>query len=127
MTGQSLATILPKLIDLPRYGAILVSLGQNLLTVGGWKLPVLVVLLAAALLLRRKFGAQEKLAYWVCCGLALLTLVGYCGVYVITPHPLAWHLKYSMDRLVLQVFPMLLTVLLLGMRTPREWGSDRDV
>ena len=124
MAGQSLATILPKLVDLPRYGTILGSLGQNLLTVGGWKLPILIVLLLGALLLRHQLPPQEKTVYWVFCGLVLLTLAGFCAVYVITPHPLEWHLKYSMDRLMLQIFPMLLCLLLLGMRTPREWGRE---
>jgi hypothetical protein len=35
----------------------------------------------------------------------LLIFLGYLVIYVITPYDLNWHLSTSLDRLILQIFP----------------------
>jgi len=124
IASQSMAALASKLFDLTRYRSILISFSLNLLSVGGWKLPILLIFTVIVLILRRQFSPHEKEAYRVFCYLVLITTMSYCGIYLITPHPLEWHLHYSFERLVLQVFPMILCLPLLGMRTPREWGSE---
>ena len=38
--------------------------------------------------------------------------LGYYAIYLITPYDLAWHLSYSAERIVLQIFPLLLFLVL---------------
>jgi hypothetical protein len=42
-----------------------------------------------------------------------LLCVGYLMVYVTTPYELEWHLRTSMDRLLLQMWPALVLVVML--------------
>ncbi|HLI49981.1 MAG TPA: hypothetical protein VKV18_15025 [Chthonomonas sp.] len=50
--------------------------------------------------------AQEMARFFAL--VALLLLAFDSGVYLITPHNLHWHIATSMDRLLLQVAPLLL-------------------
>jgi MFS family permease len=42
-----------------------------------------------------------------------LMLAGYIGVYLTTPHDLDWHLATSLDRLLVQVWPMAVVAVFL--------------
>ena len=50
----------------------------------------------------------------------LLLFGGYVAVYVATPYPLAWHLFTSVDRILLQLWPMFVVVFFLVVATPEE-------
>jgi hypothetical protein len=41
----------------------------------------------------------------------VIQLFGYFAAYIITPHDLEWHLAFSLDRILLHLYPMLLFVL----------------
>ena len=81
------------------------------------------------------FGFVLALAFWAACarrgtlptpGVALgaltlfLLFMGYVAVYVVTPYPLAWHLATSIDRVLLQMWPMFVFVYFLIVATPEE-------
>lgn len=40
--------------------------------------------------------------------MVVLQLGGYYLIYLITPHPVAWQLEFSLDRLLLHVYPVML-------------------
>ena len=42
----------------------------------------------------------------------VVQLLGYYGAFLITPYDLTWHLSDSTERLVLQIFPLLLFLIL---------------
>ena len=42
----------------------------------------------------------------------VVQLLGYYAAFLITPYDLTWHLSYSTERLVLQIFPLLLFLIL---------------
>ena len=54
----------------------------------------------------------------------LLILAGYFMIYVITPVPLQWHLKTSINRLFIQLWPMFLFWFFMTVRTPAEYLSE---
>jgi hypothetical protein len=63
-----------------------------------------------------------------------LTLCGYAAIYVITPYDLRWHLRFSLNRLFLQLWPSVLFLFFLVVRTPEEYlagkttsASDRTI
>ncbi len=127
LQGQTPAILLGKVLDGSRYVLIAQTFAQYLLALGGWKLPILAVLLLYAVLLRRQLSAAEKSGLWMLLCAAGLTLLGYAGVYLITPHPLAWHMQYSLDRLVFHVFPTLLFCALVWAASPQEiWETLRS-
>ncbi len=64
-------------------------------------------LLAAGLLLALLRGSQD-LRHWYLLSAFAAALIAYLGFYLITPHPVAWHVEKSLDRLLLQLFPLLL-------------------
>ena len=81
------------------------------------------------------FGFVLTLAFWAACarcgtartrGVALgaltffLLFMGYVAVSVVTPYPLAWHLATSIDRVLLQMWPMFVFVYFLIVATPDE-------
>jgi len=57
-----------------------------------------------------------------------LTLCGYFAVYVITPNELYWHLRFSLNRLFLQLWPavIFLFFLSLGHQTSIESQSESN-
>ena len=43
-------------------------------------------------------------------------LAGYFCVFLITPYPLKWQLESSLSRLIVQLWPLLLTAVFAGLR-----------
>jgi hypothetical protein len=52
--------------------------------------------------------------------LPLWQFVVYIVIYLITPQDLEWQLNYSMERLLLHIFPMALLVFFMLVRAPEE-------
>jgi len=46
----------------------------------------------------------------------LITLAGYFLIYVITPYDLYWHLRFSLNRLFLQLWPSVIFLCFLRLR-----------
>lgn len=99
--GQSAANYLERLLDGERYVLIAREAGRAWLFSSA---PL--VLLAGLWLVAREPERWPVLtpaaALWG------LTWLGYIGIYLITPHDLAWHLSTSVDRLALQWLPVAL-------------------
>ncbi len=110
-TGQNVSGILAKLTDLSRYRTIMVALGQDLWDLGRWGPPILPILLVAGVLLFDGIRREDRWGLQIILLSSAITLLGYLSIYVITPHPLKWHLDNSLDRLLLHFFPVLLMVL----------------
>jgi hypothetical protein len=125
----SLHVLLQKLLDPGRYVLIGRYLGKALLFPGLQRIPVLVVLCGLLLLGRRVESSESQEAQNALIWISILTLVGYCGIYLVSPHPLAWHLKTSVDRLILQLLPIWLYILLGRLPDPENifllWRADR--
>jgi hypothetical protein len=117
---QSASQILAKLLDPTRYATIALAILRMLPTLGGLTWSALLVLTAAFLLAGR---GQERsgLGLFAILGLSLL---GYCAIYLITPHPVDWQLGYSLDRLLFHLLIPALFFLLVLARDPRElWAK----
>jgi hypothetical protein len=100
-----------------RYGAILAAFGRELAGLGtGWYHPVL-PLAAAALALRFDRARAREAAFAGAIVLGLLA--GYFGVYAVTSNDLVWQLKTSLDRLLVQVWPLVLLAAFACLRVPQ--------
>ncbi len=65
-----------------------------------------------------KTNAEDRLPTLYALLVLSLTLTGYFLVYVATPHDLLWHLRYSLDRLLLQLWPSFIFTYLLIVGRP---------
>lgn len=116
--GQTLADILAKLVNGTRYVAILHEIYLTFADAGGWGFPFVLVLIGFVLLSWKK---PSNLPNWsITLLLPALTLAGYAGIYLVTPHDLVWHLQYSADRLLFQVYPLFLFILFQATFSPAE-------
>lgn len=106
-----------RLAQAGRYGTILAAFAREIAGLGtGWYHPVL-PLVAAAVVLRFDHARLREGAFAGAIALALL--VGYFGVYVITPNALEWQLQSSLGRLLVQVWPLLLLAAFACLRAPQ--------
>jgi uncharacterized membrane protein len=108
--------------DASRYHTIFSAYGNEftgMITAGYHPIFPLVVL---ALCLR--FDAHRWRDAAFCGTLFFAMLVGYFTVYIITVNDLRWHLATSLDRLLVQVWPLLVLAGFSGLRTlERSEGS----
>jgi len=118
IASQSEWTDLPrKLLDPARHLAILAAFGRQLLQFGNWAglsfLPLLFFLglLAGPAEEPRPAGLARRT--WITVG---LMLVFDYGIFLITPMELQWHLNNSLDRLILQLWPLVLLAFCLSVR-----------
>ena len=98
--------MLHKLGDLSRYGAVLKWYGRELVRFGEWWLiPLPIVMLVLYFLLRQNLARDENGTARASAAALLLTLAGYFFIYLITPRDIYWHLRFSLNRLFLQLWP----------------------
>lgn len=91
------AGMIERALDGTRYRLILASAANQLLY---WGYGAIVFLCLLSRLDRTRYDRAALL--WVA-----IAALGYILIYGITPHDLAWHLRTSIDRLVLHLFPMI--------------------
>lgn len=97
-----------------RYGQIFAAFGQQIAAFGGWRLGIFWALLGYALLMGFQRPLPRQTAWlWL---LIFVQLAGYFAIYLITPHDLAWHLRTSLARLLMQIFPLALFALFASLR-----------
>jgi hypothetical protein len=112
-TGGSSA--LQKLLEPARYWAVLQWFVKDFFRFGRWLLIPGTVLLAGFYLAPTDGVPERSRAMRSSAIALLLTLAGYAAIYLITPRDLYWHLRFSSDRLFLQLWPS--AILLFFLRT----------
>ena len=114
------------LLDPARLALIGKHLGTLLVTPGPFHLP-LIPLLGGYLMLQGT--ASPATARPALGALALrmgLVLAAYGAVYLVTPYSLQWHLETSAQRLLTQVLPSLVLLVLALARSPLETGTPDE-
>lgn len=106
-----------KLLDAWRYHAILKWYGKDFVRFGDWFLIPGTVLIVALCFAAPGERLQAANPGFRACRLAVaLTLAGYFLIYLITPYDLYWHLRFSLNRLFLQLWPA--AIFLFFLRNP---------
>jgi len=116
--GRALTELLQSLLTWERYGVIFKSYWQNIITFGGMSLPILVLLGVQAVMPIPASSPGERKAVGYVAALIVLITAGNVAIFAITPHPLEWHLNYSVDRLLLQIYPLILFCVFVNRRNP---------
>ena len=112
----SLTAAANRVADLGRYGAVIAAFGRELHGMAaGWYHPILpLIVLAVAL----RFDRERSRDVAFCAAISATLLVGYLGVYILTPNDLEWQLQTSLGRLLAQLWPALLLIGFVGLRAP---------
>jgi len=99
------AVVIHKVLTPNRYWIIVQWYAKEFLRFGGWwMVPGTVAMLVFYLLTPSKRPGWKPLFYASVFALGL-TLAGYFAIYLITPRDLYWHLRFSLNRLFLQLWP----------------------
>ena len=113
-----------KILDIQRYAVILREAGIMLWRLGGTPIPLIGLIILAALLIGR--SADCIAGTWTFGVMIAFQLAAYFGIFLLTPNDLTWHLNTSLDRLYLHVFPLALLWLFLWLRSPQEFSSKES-
>ena len=108
-------TMLHKILAPGRYWAILRWYGKDFLRFGNWVVPTTILFVALGFLSPSSGIRRENTAFRSSVLALALTLCGYFAVYVITPNDLYWHLRFSLNRLFLQVWPATIFLFFLSL------------
>jgi hypothetical protein len=114
---QTLGQLLSKITSAERYQILAPIYWKYLVDFGGWRVPILLILSLLALFFHDPdLIPSDRRAIWgiiLCCA---LTFAGYTLIFIISPHPLAWHAKNSAERLMFHFYPTLLFVIFISIR-----------
>ena len=98
--------MLDKVLTPGRYWTILQWFAKAFLRFGSWWIvPGTVAMLAFRLLTRGQRCPFREPRFRVSAISLGLILGGYFAIYLITPRDLYWHLRFSLNRLFLQLWP----------------------
>ncbi len=93
---------LGRVLDGSRHRLILTSFWRDVTRFGEWRVvPFLAMVLPLIGPGWRRLNGRE----WLVAIVVGLMVAGYYGIYLLTPWDLAWHLEYSLVRLLLQLWP----------------------
>ena len=111
------ASGLSRLLDPSRYLEVASGFFTNLLNLGSGVAHPLILLAILGILVRWQFQERYRLPSLIAIATLALVFLSYCGVYLVTPYGLAWQVRSSFDRLILQVWPSFLLVFFVLLRS----------
>lgn len=117
---NNLSTIFEKIIDPLRYEVLAREGFSYLLAFGGWTAPVIVILAAFATIAWGSPHPQMKVGIRAVILMVLFQAAGYIFIYLITPFDLTLHIRQSILRLIIHIYPAFLFTLFLLMKTPEQ-------
>ncbi len=121
------ATMLHRLVDPGRYWAIVKWFAKDFLRFGEWWLiPGTLLLVCFYFMLRGKYSTTRNPAIRASQWTLALTLAGCFAIYVITPYDLYWHLRFSLNRLFLQLWPCAIFLFFVSLPGPARKTSQND-
>jgi hypothetical protein len=112
----SLSENFSKVVDPARYSLILQFIFHEILYYGGWPFSLVLSLLVYGFVFGFHLPKDFRKAFGVVLAIIGMQLIGYIGIYLITPYDLQWHLTTSLGRTILQVFPSLLFLFFASIR-----------
>jgi hypothetical protein len=120
VAGQGLRATAERLSDLSRYLLILKALINHFTGFRKWYAHPAYLLVVYAWLLGLKTGRGRRVTFLTLATALGLILAGYFFIYVTTPRDLEWQLTFSLDRLLIQLWPSFVLLFFLSVRAPEE-------
>jgi hypothetical protein len=123
---SSSGTMIHKILTPGRYWAILQWYAKEFFRFGGWVVPTTVLFVALGFLGPSSGIRRQDTAFRSSVLMLALTLGGFFSVYVITPNELYWHLRFSLNRLFLQLWPTVIFLFFLFVSGPTSFASQSE-
>ncbi|HZU26981.1 MAG TPA: hypothetical protein VFA04_15755 [Bryobacteraceae bacterium] len=118
LPARAAAGLGPRLADFHRYTFAFGSLAGAFAAMGANLYHPIYPMIAAAALLRFE-RTQRRLTLFAGL-LAAAMLAGYFAVYIVAPDDIGWLIGTTVNRLIVQVWPLLLLTLFMALRTPES-------
>ncbi|EKE02572.1 MAG: hypothetical protein ACD_20C00358G0009 [uncultured bacterium] len=115
---QNPEQIIMKLTDFSRYFVTLSAFIGAICSMGGFIAPIL--LLIYPFLMGTKISIETKSSILLAFVIMFLILTGYFFIYIITPYDLNWHIKTSINRLFVQLYPAFIFLYFMIVRSPED-------
>jgi hypothetical protein len=119
VAGQGLQATVGRLVSLSRYRITLKAFVHEAFFWGGWFLPIILILAFYALLVGFKHHERRKELIAPVLSI-IVAAIGYFMVYILTPHDLAWQIRWSLDRVFMQLWPAAVFSMFMFLCTPNE-------
>jgi hypothetical protein len=123
---SSSGTIIHKILTPGRYWAVLRWFVKDFLRFGNWIVPPTVLFVVLSFLSPSSGIRRQNTAFRSSVLTLALTLCGYFAVYVITPNELYWHLRFSLNRLFLQLWPTVIFMFFLIVSGQTSFTSQSE-
>jgi hypothetical protein len=112
--GRTLSEIMVRLGDFSRYAEIL----KIFLICITFIFPHVFLLLFYSLYSKIKVYEKDRISVITSLLVLVFMMMGFFAVYLISPYDVKWHLKYSLERVLLQLWPSILLTYFMIVRTP---------
>jgi len=117
--------LMAQLSDPVRYAQVFSAFARQISDFGGWPLGIFWFLLVFSLISGFDRGSLP-IGFWLW-AVFCIQIVGYFAIYIITPHDLDWHLSTSLNRLLMQIFPLALLACLASLKMILPIGEINHV
>lgn len=114
--GQKFVELIGKLRDSARYVQILKAFLEGAFNT----LPYVIFMLFYLVYMKLQVHDEIKISIVTVTIVLMFMLLGYFLIYLITPYDLSWHLKNSLPRLLIQLWPSILLIYFMIVHTPEE-------
>jgi hypothetical protein len=114
------SSIFSKLTDFSRYRVIADYLIKTGLDYGSWTVSIIPLLAFYLLLLGLKVGAKQIKNVIASLVILSLMMAGFLLMYLITSRDLDWLVVTSLERLISQLWPGLIFIFFMTVKTPEE-------
>jgi hypothetical protein len=115
-----LEILLQKLTDPARNQLVFSAMSGFFLHGGGWYGVGIFPILVAYLILFKSHPIEVPSAFFASLAILSAQLIGYYLFYLISPYDLNWHIGYSLNRLFVHLYPAIVFVVLMAVRTPES-------
>jgi len=121
--GLDMNVALERIIDPSRHMAIVLEFMKSTINIG----KTWLIVLPFAIVLTGTADLRNDARRTVTTSLLItaLTALGYYSVYLITPYDPKWHLSHSLRRLIIHLWPTVLFIYCICLRTPELSGNGK--
>jgi hypothetical protein len=114
------ASGLAKLADFHRYAQLASGFFSSVWSLGAGVAHPLILLAILAILLRWSMEARYLVPSLIAAATLALVFASYCVALVVTPYNLSWQLQTSSDRLIVQLWPCVLLLFFVQLRSIQD-------
>ena len=129
VAGQNLPDTTHRLLDFSRYALVTKEMALGIFSFGTWNrfLPLPALLLVYGFLAGIGLTDKKNVPAMVMGALLILfMLAAYFSIYILTPKDLVWHLETSLNRLLLQLWPLFILIYFAFVRPPPQAGAVKN-